>query len=291
MAKNARAFLVALTANLAAITPALAAGQFRPDSDINGLNLLMSQGQARAAALRDKPTAPFLPLPVVISSSGYRKHVAAGFVVETRSPTSSDPMAFNLGVDRTKVLFDPDEGADDIFAIQRHVNFGAGQQITMATLIASLIEKYGAPSYSSKSFDGGTLHLTWAAAGSGYDPGRCGYDRFANAHTYFYEDVWIDRPLVRSVDETSRGFVDVINAPVPPSPRPLPPKSCGTVLNIVIQAAAGTGNQYAWEMTETLVDLTRGVAELDSFRDQFFSGANAADADRYSRDAANKPKL
>jgi hypothetical protein len=259
-----------------------AAGQFTPESDLAGLTLMMNKTQVKEIIAKRYPAAPLQMLPLTLVMPGYLKNIVGGLVFEAHAGPSNNP---RNGADRTKVLFDPNEGSDDVFAIYRYVNFDTNTNMTMASLHDSLVEKYGEPSLAITSFNKDYWTYIWAAKGSGYDPKRCNLDKFGH-DAYFYERVEYSGPLLNVVDETERRFVSVINYKGPGYPT-----NCGTILFVFIQTRLGTNNQYAYEMKETLIDLTRGVSELAKLRSEVFAAIDQIATKKLQKDKENKPEL
>jgi hypothetical protein len=273
-------FAVTLAAGTAA-----PAGQFGLTSDILGFSLSMSQNEAADFAHKTYPNAPFLMLPVGLVMAGVSVTATGGFVLETK-PSQPNGQSFGVtGGDRLKVLFNPNKGSSDIFAISRYVNFGVST-MTMATLRNSLFDKYGKPTNTKEWGVARDVDFVWAG-NSSYAQRACE----PNTHSYypyFYEDVWLNRPLVQSVDEMSRGFVNYLNGSA--TPRVALRVTCGQTLVISIRPSLGAAD-YAVEMRETLVDLTRGTSELKTFHDDFFGQVDQIKKHKESADAKAKPRL
>lgn len=66
--------------------------------------------------------------------------------------------------------------------------------------------------------------------------------------------------------------------------------ACGTTLVVSIRPVVGA-NDYAFEMRETLVDLSKGTSELQQFHDAFFAEVNQIRKQKESTDLQNKPHL
>jgi hypothetical protein len=284
------AFAAALSVAASVVSYPAAAGQFTRDSDVIGLNLAMPKNQVTDFIAKNFPNAPVEMLPVSVSMSGIQKSSNAGLVVEAHSSNSNDRFMMQNGVDRVKVLFDPNDNSPGVFAIYRYVNFENGSRMTMASLKASLMDKYGSPSQTSESFLKDSISYIWTAPGGHYNPRACALDRFAH-YSYFYELVYLDRPLETTVQETAHDFANVVDSLAPSNMRPVPPPDCGTILSVEIRAEVGTNNLYAYEMKEDLVDLARGVSDLTRFSSEFFAAAKQAQNAKLSQDSANKPKL
>ena len=224
-------------------------------------------------------------LPLTLVLPGYLKNAVGGLVFEPHSSHSNDQFMAKNGVERTKVLFNPNDGSDDIFAIYRYVNFDNSVNMTMTSLQDSLIEKYGQPSFTIPSFNKDYLTYIWASKGSGYDIKRCHLDRFGR-DAYFYERVEYSRPLSNVIDETERRFIYLINYTGPAYPT-----NCGTILFVFIQTKLGSDHQYAYEMRETLIDLTKGASEIAKFRTDVFSAIDEIKNKKLQKDKENKPSL
>lgn len=267
-----------------------AAAQFDGKSELVGLSLAMTQAQVSDFISKNYPSASVERLPVGLSNADHQQTALAGVVFDARPSQSNDVLSVKNGVDRIKVLFDPNDKSSDIFAVYRYINFENGTRMTMASVEASLVEKYGRPAFSSTGFLGQSVNYIWAAPDGHFNVRTCNLDRFDH-YSYFHELVYIDRPLAQAVSETARDFANVVTGHAQPNRRPLPPTGCGTILSVFLRAEVGNNNVYAYEMKEDLVDLTRGVEDMARFRDTFFAASSSAQSARISRDTANKPKL
>lgn len=282
--------IFAISATLAVIGgPSYAAGQFGADSDVAGLTLSMTQTQAKQFVAKNYPGAPVIMLPATLIMPGYKLDATAGFAFEAKASRSNAPLFAQQDVDRTKILFNPKAASSDIFAISRHVNFGPDNNLTITTLRDSLLEKYGRP-IDMKEWGvlKSDVDFIWAGSASSYNPRICAPDTHVY-HPYFYEDIYLDRPLSRSVDETSRGLASFLSGHG--NPKATMRGNCGVVLAVSVRRGLGARSDYVTEMRETLVDLTKGVAELTSFRNDFIARANQIKNEGIARDSLNKPKL
>jgi len=280
-------FAISVKAMMIATVPAYA-GQFGPESDVVGLKLSMTQAQAKEFVTKSYPAAPLVMLPATIVSADFKLDTVTGFVFDMNSSQTNDPVLAQQGVDRAKILFNPAKGSSDIIAIVRTVNFGSNGAMTMAALRASLVEKYGRPVNSKEwGMTKSDVDYVWASGPNPYNAKACDPDTHVY-RPYFYEDVWANRALGESISETSRGLANYISIR---SPKAAARATCGTVLVISIRASGGVRAEYAYEMRETLIDLTRGTAELNAFRDDFLNKVNQLKSDKFSKDSQNKPKL
>lgn len=247
--------------------PAYANGQFGPESDILGFKLSMSQNQAKNYAKTNFKGRPFAILPVNIATNDYKKDSVAGFLLEVKSCHSSDPVLIQDGVERVQILFNPNNNSSDIFAIFRYINFGVNSRITIATLIDSLVEKYGQPTSVTNSGKQYSWY-TWAENLAQYNKNAC-TPNMGPFYPYFYEQLNANSTVSNSVDITRREFVNYVNGTPNPNKTALRGK-CGEMLIINIRAGLGADSVYAYEMRESLIDFSKGVSELISFRDDFF---------------------
>jgi hypothetical protein len=257
------------------------AGQFTTDSDLSGFTLTMSRAQIKETIANRYLTAPLVMLPLTLVMPGYLKNIEGGLVLEAHSGPSNNPRS---GTDRIKILFNPNDGSDDVFAIFRYVNFDTS--MTMAALQDSLVEKYGQPSVTSNSFLKDTTTHIWTVKGANYDSKKCAKERFLGFDAYLYERVELVGPLANAKDDTERVFVSVIN-----KNGSAYPANCGTILSVFIQTKLGSNNQYAFEMKETLIDLSKAVAEIGKLRTEAFSAINQIANTKLQKDRQNKPSL
>ena len=263
---------------------ASAGGAFSKTSDILGLSLQMTPSEAKDFIAKNFTNASVLSLPVTVVTPEYQHSFVAGIAFDIKAKQTNDSVLASQGVDRIKLLFNPNDG-NDIFAIQRSVNFGANSSITMATLKAQLIEKYGSPAKVDERGQYG-VSLLWLANASA-NLRAC--TNTGNYYPYFYEDIWADRPLDRTLDETSRGFIEYVNRVTKAKTESF--KSCGSLLAISISNQVGNNSAYAYEMRETLIDLPRGASELFQYKTNFFAKVEENKKAKIMKDTQNKPQL
>lgn len=294
-------------------------GRFGADSDIIGLTLNMSQDDAKQLVQQSYPGAPVIELPVVLTVDRFQKKALAGFVVDLASKADAaanqnktdqqqkefdarktalgdSPLSRAVGSvgdfaqDRLKVLFDPNDGATDIFAVSRYTEYATGKQPVTKTMIDALTEKYGAPSRSSG--DNRTL-LTYTWAGPGV------LERTKASQTHCYEEAGFDflyegvgdagfYGIPQLVNATGQNFVGAVNLVHGKNPN-RNYSICGTVLQVRLKLTQG--GDYVGALSARLIDLNKAYAELGTFGDEFFRQATEAKRNQLDKDSAAKPKL
>jgi hypothetical protein len=253
-------------------------GQLGPESDILGFNLSMRQAQAKNYAQTHFKGRPLVTIPVKINTSDYRKDAVLGFLLEVKSGNSNSPV-IKEGIDLIKVVYNPNNNSNDIYAISRIVNYGYSKsRITKATVIDSLVTKYGQPSKIVNH--GHDAVLTWLANDDIRISKTCMSDR-----PPLHEAVYGDRSIQANADGTSDYFVGTLNAKI--NPGLIPRRNCGLMLIIIIRANV----EYAYQMEETLIDYSKGVSEWIDFRNDFNTNANESRNKRVTNDLKNKPQL
>ena len=258
------------------------AEQLSADTSILDFKLAMTKDLVEKSAEQQFPESHLTKLPVIITLGTYKKEATAGIVFD----------ALPNGTDRTKILYNPNQNSSDIFAISRDLNYGGSGTILVKTLHDSLLEKYGKPLKISES--GGYMVLIWASNPATYNA-SCAPEA-APYRPYFYEDVYaanaLDaRPIDSQRDETSRGFVNFLNRLDRHDPKLIARAKCGIILTITVRARVGASSEYAYEMRETLVDLTKGAAALEIFHSDLTAGADREKKTKILQDSESKPKL
>lgn len=286
------------------VGPTYAAGPIGPDSDILGIKLTMSREQAKKTITNGFPGSQAIELPAQMGTAEYKKSTVGGFFADVTTAADQannqrtieqankefeakkaagfgdSPLNRTIGApgdvghDRVVVLYDPNDGATGIFAVSRRKEFTKANFVPAKVLLDSFIEKYGPPSRTN----GGSF--TWTAPGvlqrTQKSPAKC-YNEFGD---YFYES-GNDRFF-------SEQFVNFLNLIASKNPN-VDFSQCGTVLQV--NFTLSNDKLSALGMTETLIDLTRGYAEVKAFSDDFWLHANAAKQEKLMKDSQNKPKL
>lgn len=257
--------------------------------DIAGFRLSMTKAQARQLAESQGKKESTVEMPVVINANGYRVSTVAGLARELIDPGLHPEPGDNPHFDSIKVLYDPMPNTSDIFAISRRVTYTRGDRMLHATVVNSLIAKFGRP-YAVKTW--GVLQdetdYTWVSNPGAYDPRVCGPE----THTYrpyFYEGVMGDLILEHSAGEAGQGLVAALS---PGGVNRIAARArCGTIFTVSISDMPGTHNEFVYTLRETLVDPGRGAADIEAFAGLVASGADAAHQRQIEDARGNKPSL
>lgn len=292
-----------------------AAGQIPSESDILGIKLTMTRDQAKKIILDSFPSARIVELPVQIGTPDYKKSLIAGFAADI---TTAQDQASNqrqaqqansefqarkaagfgnsplnqtiarpgdYGHDRAVVLYDPADGANGIFAISRVKQFAKSEFIPPKALLDTFIQKYGEPSRVNGN------SITWTAPGILQRTQKSFAKCYLDYSEYLYEqvdqDIFNDRVSFLIRNNLNAQFVNVLNNII--TNRFSDRSQCGTVMQLFLTTS--NDRAYATGINETLIDLTRGYAELRAFADDFRAHADAAKQDQMLKASRNKPKL
>lgn len=295
-----------------------AAGPIPSESDILGIKLTMTRDQAKKTILDGFPGAHLVELPVEIGTPDYKKSFIAGFAADITTAQDqannqrqnqqaksefeakkaagfgSSPLNQTVarpgdyGHDRVIVLYDPADSANGIFAVSRDKEFARSEFIPPKALLDTFIQKYGEPSRAKGS------SITWTAPGvlqrTQRFVAKCYLESY-EYHNYLYERIddnfFSDRFSFLARNNFDAQFVNVLNNII--TSRLSDRSQCGTVMQLFLTMS--NDGAYATGMTETLIDLTRGYAELRAFAADFRAHADAAEQEKLLRASQNKPKL
>lgn len=265
-----------------------AAAQISVTTDIAGFNLSMTKAQAKAHALSQGGAKATVDLPETIETNGNKISTNAGLARDIRTPGLNPQPGDNPHFDSTIVLYNPMPNTTDIFALSRKVTYTQGDQMLHATLLNSLIQKYGHP-LAVKTW--GILQdetdYTWVSNPAAYDPKICGPDTHVY-RPYFYEGVAGDLILGDAANQAGNALANMISGGMQ---RVVARARCGIILTVSITDKLGTHNQFVHEMRETLVDTGKGAADIGAFRSLVAAGANAAYQRQMNAARNNRPAL
>lgn len=266
---NMRVLGICMLALLFVGGPAYGTGQFGPESDISGLTLSMGQDQIKKFVKTNYKGRPFALMPVKIATNDYRKDIILGLLLHVKPHQDDNSM------ERIRVFFNPDTKSKDIFAIYRYVDYGINSRVTMATLIDSLVEKYGQPT----SVQG--VNYTWSTSGASYNQKT--FPHFVNNWHGNGGSLQDEIDYITKNDFMGYFFNNV-------NPRTEFRGNSGLILNIQISPKLGAP-AYVSNITETLIDLNKSVSELTSFKSDFYAKDSQAINERISHDMKNRPGL
>ncbi|MDR3489802.1 MAG: hypothetical protein P4M05_33550 [Bradyrhizobium sp.] len=295
-------------------------GRFGASSDIMGLTLTMSQDEATKLIEANHPGAVITPLPYLLTVSGSKKQGMIGFVadlatkddnaanqrtaeqqqkeLDARKAAGFGDSMLNRTVgavgdvaqDRLKILFNPNDGASDIFGISRYTEYVKGKQPLTQTVIAALTEKYGTPSRTGG--DNRTLIIyTWTGVGAAQRPkGSLAHCFDEAGYDLVYEDTgeggFSGMPWF--VHTTGERFVSVVN--LIHAKNPFQNFGfCGTVLQFKLKLTQN--GDYVGGMGTRLLDLSKAYVELKTFGDDLSSQTSAAKQKQMDQDSGIRPKL
>lgn len=257
---------------------AFAEVKFVADSDLLGLSLLMTKSESKNFIKSKYPHKPLIELPVTLASdidskrNKYNEKSIVGFIVDIKKSNQSDD-----GFEQLEVMSNPDKNSNDIFAVTRKLHYGINKsQLTIKVLMDSLKEKYGDPT-DYQDF-GGYIKTIWAVDNNKYNRNRCNVN---NINGIFYE--WPEQYSYEN--STEHRFLTYIN-----NTQPRSYSGCGMMLIVTINKVF-IAHEYVQDITESLVDLTKGVSELSVYRNNFFKKVNELRNKNISTDMKNKPEL
>ncbi len=258
------------------VIPTSANCQFNPNSDINGFSLTMTQGQVLNYVKKEYSTDRFIMMPVEIVTNDYRVNTNLGLQIDIKPYQPNE-----LGRDRVKIFFNPNLASTDIFAIYRWVHFGVNNRITMATLFDSLVEKYGPPTNVHWDIHHWDVDYIWSGNGATSDLST--FPCYVNSWTG-------NASLLKQDSEAiAHNFLSYVNHNQIDN-RNATRRNRGLMLTVHISSQLGA-HAYAYEMEETLIDLTKGMPELLSFSIDIFTKSNQIRNQKISHDMKNKPIL
>jgi hypothetical protein len=287
-----------------------AADPIGPAADILGVKLTMTRDQAKAFVSGSFPGTSIVELPVQIGTAEYKQSTVVGFMdditskedqatnerskeevrkqLEARMPAYGNsalnlpvnsPSANGYGREKLFVLANPNDGATDIFGVSRYKQFTKANMPPIQALLSALTEKYGEP---VSKYNTGNLGYTWMAAGF-YERTQKRV-RCTGPGNFLYEGAENVSP-----QSITQGFVTSINDINFGDTNPyLNFAKCGTVLSVDLVTRDGL---YVSSMSEDLIDLTKGRAELKQFAADFFRRASAAKQEKLLQHSQNKPRL
>ena len=283
------------------------------DSDILGIKLTMSRDQAKKIVADSFPGARIIELSAQIGTPAYKKSTTLGFIADiTSAPNQANnqrqaqqadaefrakqnagwgnsPLNQSVvnpgdyGRDAVAVIYDPSDSGSGIFSISRVKTFAKSEFIPPKALLDTFDRKYGAPSrVNDKS-------ITWTAPGvlqHAPSSAKWCYLDFGGSFLYEHVDerIFDGRFANTIISQVNEQFVRVLS-----NLKNYDRSHCGTVLQLMLTLS--DDRAYAVGMSETLIDLTRGYAELKAFADDFWAHANAARQDQLQKASQNKPRL
>lgn len=275
---------------------ASADGQFGPESDILGFKLSMSQKQAKDYFTTHYKGSSFTMLPVELIDENYQAKSVAGFAFKDKKTN-----------DRIAVMFNPNKGTDDVFAISRHTRFISqitldqnnnphvkGTLVLKQVVLDSLIKKYGEPTRVIRD-PNNTRFEKYVWSIDQYDAisnNVCETD--SGKSGYFSEPFTDDSDFKDIVQNVSQNFVNTING-YPANSIKLYEK-CGVILSVVfwlrdISTTPSSHPPYIETLSEDLIDLTKGAHEFGKFGNDFYNGSHAAKEGKLRQNSTNRPNL
>jgi hypothetical protein len=277
----------------------MAAAAIEPNSDILGLNLTMSQDQAKDYVSTSYKGSPIKAIVAQLQAADYSQDVVAGFVFDATLDGTGKG-----NTDRVAVIFNPSKGASDIFAISRHVQYVSqvtiddsqryhadGTLILKQVLLDSLVKKYGPPIKTDPGFLPGTQYI-WASGARAVGRSNCVIGS-GNRSSYYFEPFYSDGSADSAADAAGSQFVTSLNNLQSSATGGY--GKCGVILRVNLDLLRMDNNQdsaeYVKAMSEEIIDLSKGDTEMRAFAKAFFSAASKATSVRVGQDAKNAPKL
>jgi hypothetical protein len=292
---------------IAGAKPASAAGQADANTDIAGFRLSMSQSEAKAYAAKAYPGAHIVDFLIDMQRDTRTQRVNAGFEFEKDNGDT---------LERIRVSFNPDKSASDIFAISRFVTFSSKTPMVKKTLVDSLFAKYGEP-INSKGRPGereytflwsgpelpqlreppGSLNNCLSGATSDATDAIS-----RGAISFFYEQA-PQAPVQQNLSgDAPRNLMRVLhimeqgrrnNSKIGATLSEFDYSRCGTVFIVRAFAPDSWDHQtnYFSAMSQTIINLTKGTAEISAFGEAFFKAGDDATTQRIEGESTNKPKL
>jgi hypothetical protein len=265
-------------------------GHFGPDSDVLGISLSMTQNQALNFMKKNHPNLPLAMLSVNAHTQDYRTEAVAGFVVNMTPNGTTDWMSGDLAsfdTERLKVLFDMNRAATNILSVSRSVRYNFKNTITITSLRQSLIDKYGKPTSVTQSGMGGETTYVWTRIPAAYNARTCP----SNYH-YFSATVGYGESRSGALRANQDEFLSYISSDQAFIRVPfLSHQNCGTMLIVSASTGLGDRSDYVDIFSETLIDVSGGIAALEKFRNEFWTKANQLKNERLAKDSAGRPKL
>jgi hypothetical protein len=278
----------------------LAAGRFDNNSDILGINLMMTKAQAVDHVKNKYYGHPITMIPVAVTMANVSENTVAGFIFQ--------PDINTFPSDWLVVLYDPNQKSNDIFGVSRRVVYinklycddkdrlvGNGTWVIRDNVVDELVSKYGKPdAYYTGDNENyvQTEFFYWALKKSALNSGQT--SAYSCISSYLNElkidGSGYDYNKKEMVDKISTNFVEVFGPLVHLGVY----KDCGMVLRVCIHrtsksALPGVNYPYVASVDMDLIDLSKGTIKMEAFADELSSREYNEGREQWQKEMKNKP--